>query len=139
METDMKRHMETETELDVGMGMETEIRMSMETNMERGMKIEMESKNDMERACEMQHTKRQFGKPTTHTRADSPTHPQGSPTHTRVLQHTLLAVRPYRFSYTTIKNPYSLRSLLGNKEVGCPFMAAVFVPIEKVVPTMFRQ
>ena len=108
--------METETELDVGMGMEKEIRMSMETNMEMGMDIEMESKNDMERACEMQHTKRQFGKPTTHTRADSPTHPQGSPTHTRVLQHTLLAVRPYRFSSTTIKNPYSLRSLLGNNE-----------------------
>ena len=105
--------METETELDVGMGMETEIRMSMETNMEMGMEIEMESKNDMEKACEMQHTKRQFGKPTTHTRADSPTHTQGSPTHTRVLQHTLLACRHYRFSSTTIKNPYSLRSLLG--------------------------
>ena len=73
--------METETELDVGMGMETEIRMIMETNMEMGMEIEMESKNDMERACEMQPTKRQFGKPTTHTRADSPTNNQGSPTH----------------------------------------------------------
>ena len=40
--------METETELDVGMGMETEIRMSMETNMEMGMEIEMELNNDME-------------------------------------------------------------------------------------------
>ena len=105
--------MEMETELDVGMGMETEIRMSMETNMEMGMEIEMESKNDMEKACEMQHTKRQFGKPTTHTRADSPTHTQGSPTHTRVLQHTLLAGGHYRFSSTIIKNPYSLRSSLG--------------------------
>ena len=114
----MKRHMETETELDVGMGMETEIRMSMETNMDMGMEIEMESKNDMERACEMQHTKRQFGKPTTHTRADSSTHTQGSPTHTRVLQHTLLAVPHYRFSSTIIKNPYSLRSLLG-KNIKC--------------------
>ena len=80
METDMKRHMETETELDVGMGMETEIRMSMETNMEMGMEIEMESKNDMEKACEMQHTKKQFGKPP-HTREQIPQH-----TH-RVLQH----------------------------------------------------
>merc|ERR1712110_1101505 len=86
----------------------------METNMELGMEIEMELKNDMERACEMGHTKRQFGKLTTHTRAHSPTHTQGSPTHTRVLQHTLLACHTYRFSYTTIKNPYSLRSLLGN-------------------------
>ena len=38
---------------------------------------------------------------------------QGSPTHTRVLQHTLSADPTYRFSSTTIKNPYSLRSLLG--------------------------
>ena len=112
-ENDYDNELETETELDVGMDMETEIRMNMETNMEMGLEIYRESKNDMERACEMQHTKMQFGKPTTHTRADSQTHTQGSPTHTRVLQHTLLACRPYRFSSTTIKNPYSLRSLLG--------------------------
>ena len=115
METDMKRHMETETELDVGMGMETEIRMSMETNMEMGMEIDMESKNDMKKGMRNATYKRQFGKPTTNTRADSPTHTQGSPTHTRVLQHTLLACRHYRFSSTIIKNPYSLRSLLGKQ------------------------
>ena len=88
METDMKRHMETETELDVGMGMETEIRMSMETNMEMGMDIEMESKNDMERACEMQHTKRQFGKPTTHASRFPNTPPGFSNTHTGSPTHT---------------------------------------------------
>ena len=81
METDMKRHMETETELDVGMGMETEIRMNMETNMEMGMEIDMDSKNGLEKAREMQHTKGNSANPL-HTREQIPQHTP------RVLQHT---------------------------------------------------
>ena len=55
-----------------------------------------------------------------------PTHVQGSPTHTRVLQHTLLAYGLYRFSSTTIKNPYSLRSLFGKNMVILRFSEKYF-------------
>ena len=82
--------METETELDVGMGMETEIKMSMETNMEMGMEIEMELNNDMEMEMGMRNaTYKKAIRQTHHTHASrfpnthpgfSSTHP-GSPTH----------------------------------------------------------